>query len=104
MYILIVSLTLVENNHNYFIDILLFNYKLNAFIVIELKLRELRKEDKAQMEFYMKLVDKQIKEAHHNKTIGIIITKESNEFIVNFVSSDDIIPLSYKLKELMEVV
>ena len=93
---------LVENNHNYFIDILLFNYKLNAFIVIELKLRELRKEDKAQMEFYMKLVDKQIKEAHHNKTIGIIITKESNEFIVNFVSSDDIIPLSYKLKELME--
>ena len=56
------------------------------------------------MEFYMKLVDKQIKEAHHNKTIGIIITKESNEFIVNFVSSDDIIPLSYKLKRLMEEV
>ena len=97
---------LVENNHNYFIDIfhnyfidiLLFNYKLNAFIVIELKLRELRKEDKAQMEFYMKLVDKQIKEAHHSKTIGIIITKESNEFIVNFVQSEDIIPLNYKLK------
>ena len=93
---------LVENNHNYFIDILLFNYKLNAFIVVELKLRELRKEDKAQIEFYMKLVDEQVKEAHHNKTIGIIITKESNEFIVNFVSSDDIIPLSYELKELME--
>ena len=48
----------------------------------------------------MKLVDKQIKEAHHNKTIGIIITKESDSFIVNFVSSDDIIPLSYELNSL----
>ena len=95
---------LVKDDHIYYVDFLLFNYKLNAFIVVELKLRELRKEDKAQMEFYMKLVDKQIKEAHHNKTIGIIITKESNEFIVNFVRNDDIIPLSYELKELMEKV
>ena len=46
----------------------------------------------------MNLVDKQIKEVHHNKTIGIIITKESDEFIVNFVRSEDIIPLSYELK------
>lgn len=48
----------------------------------------------------MKLVDKQIKEVHHNKTIGIIITKESNEFIVNFVGSENIIPLSYLLRVL----
>ena len=95
---------LVKDHHNYFIDILLFNIKLNCYVVIELKLRSLKKEDKAQMEFYMNLVDDNIKEAHHNKTIGIIITKESNEFIVNFVSSDDIIPLRYKLKELMEAV
>ena len=88
---------LVKDHHNYFIDILLFNIKLNCYVVIELKLRSSKKEDKAQMEFYMKLVDDNIKEAHHNKTIGIIITKESNEFIVNFVSSDDIIPLSYEL-------
>ena len=95
---------LVKDNHNYFIDILLFNYELNAFVVMELKLRELRKEDKAQMEFYMKLVDEQVKKPFHNRTIGIIITKESDSFIVNFVKADDIIPLSYKLKELMEVV
>ena len=44
---------LVENKHNYFIDILLFNYELNSFIIVELKLRELKKEDKAQVEFYM---------------------------------------------------
>ena len=84
--------------NNYYIDILLFNIKLNCYVIVELKLRSLKKEDKAQMEFYMELVDKQIKEVHHNKTIGIIITKESNEFIVNFISNEDIIHLNYKLK------
>ena len=88
----------ISDGKNNYIDILLFNYKLNAFIVVELKMRSLKKEDKAQMEFYMKLVDEQVKEFYHNKTIGIIITKESNEFIVNFVRQEDIIPLSFLME------
>lgn len=71
---------------------------MNAFVVVELKLRSLRKEDKAQMEFYMKLVDEQVKKPFHNRTIGIIITKESEKFIINFVKEDDIIPLYYELQ------
>ena len=95
---------IVENNQNYYIDILLFNIELNCYVGVELKLRSLKKEDKAQIEFYMKLVDEQLKKPFHNKTIGIIITKESNEFIVNFVSSEDIIPLNYELKKLLEAI
>ena len=90
-----------DGNNNYYIDILLFNYKLNCFIVVELKLRSLKKEDKAQIEYYMKLVDEQIKEVHHNKTIGIIISKESDKLIVNFIRSDDIIPLYYELQKVV---
>ena len=90
-----------DGKNSYYIDILLFNYKMNAFVVVELKLRSLRKEDKAQMEFYMKLVDEQVKEVYHNKTIGIIISKESDEFIVNFVRQDDIIPLSYEIEQVV---
>ena len=93
-----------DGKNSYYIDILLFNYKMNAFVVVELKLRSLRKEDKAQMEFYMKLIDEQVKEAYHNKTIGIIITKESDEFIVNFVRRDDIVPLFYELEQLKKNV
>ena len=89
---------IADGKNSYYIDILLFNYKLNAFIVVELKMRSLKKEDKAQMEFYMKLVDEQVKESYHNKTIGIIITKESNEFIVNFVRQEDIISLSFLME------
>ncbi len=90
---------ITDGKNNYYIDILLFNIKLNCYVVVELKLRSLKKEDKAQIEFYMKLVDEQVKEVHHNKTIGIIISKESNEFIVNFIKREDIIPLHYELIE-----
>ena len=88
---------LSENNHNYYIDILLFNIELNCYVVVELKLRSLKKEDKAQIEFYMSLVDEKIKKPFHNKIIGLLITKESEEFVVNFVRNDTIIPLDYEL-------
>ena len=83
---------------------MLFNIEFNCYVIVELKLRELKKEDKAQIEFYMKLVDEQIKKPFHNKTIGIIISKESDNFIVNFVRSEDVIPLSYELEQLKEII
>ena len=93
-----------DGKNIYYVDILLFNYKMNAFVVVELKLRSLKKEDKAQMEFYMKLVDEQVKEVYHNKTIGIIISKESDEFIVNFVRGEDVIPLAYELEKMKDTI
>ncbi len=80
------------------IDMLLFNIKLNCYFVIELKLRKLKSEDKGQVEMYMDLIDKYVKEAHHNKTMGIIITKEQDKLIANFVASETLIPLTYELK------
>lgn len=84
-------------NKDYYIDILLFNYNLNSFVIIELKLRELKKEDKAQIEFYMNLVDNNLKKEFHNRTIGIIVSKYQDKFIVSFVSSNTVIPITYKI-------
>lgn len=82
---------------NYYIDLLLFKYELNSFIVVELKIRKLKVEDKAQVESYMRLVDENLKKAFHNKTIGIIISKEQDNYVANFVRSDNLIPLEYKI-------
>ena len=82
---------------NYYIDILLFNIELNCYVVVELKVRKLKVEDKAQVEMYMKLIDENIKKATQNKTIGIIISKEQDKFVVNFIKSDKLIPLTYEL-------
>lgn len=89
---------IVNNGKIYFIDILLFNYKFNQFIVVELKFRELKQIDKGEIELYMKLVDEQVKEPFHNKSIGIIISKEQDEFIATYVGQDNIIPITYELK------
>jgi len=88
------------HNNDYYIDLLLFNYELNLFVVVELKNRELQKIDKGQVELYMNLVDENIKKPFHNKTVGIIITKEQDKFIANFISqNNNIIPLTYELQK-----
>jgi len=83
--------------NNYYIDILLFNIELYSYVVVELKTRKLKVEDKAQVEMYMRLVDENLKKATQNKTIGIIISKEQEDYVVNFVRSNDLIPLIYEI-------
>ena len=65
----------IGDNYNY-IDLLLFNYIYNCFVVIELKTTELKKEHIGQTEIYMNYIDKNIKTINQNKTIGIIICKK----------------------------
>ena len=86
-----------DGNKNYFIDMLLYNYIYNCFVVVEIKCRKLKKEDKGQVEFYMNLVDSFVKEASNNPTIGIIITKNQDKFIAHFVRNEKIMPLTYEL-------
>ena len=79
----------IGNNFNY-IDILLYNYIRNCFVVVELKITELRKEYLGQIKTYMNIVDKEIKKPIHNKTIGILITKEMNDFEVSLIDADNV--------------
>ena len=86
---------IVDNGRAEFIDMLLYNINYNCYVVVELKMRELKKQDKAQVESYMDLVDRLVKAPNVNNTIGIIISKKEDMFIANFVKSEKIIPLTY---------
>lgn len=86
----------VGNSYNY-IDMLLFNYVYNCFVVIELKTTELKKEHIGQIETYMNYIDKNIKEINQEKTVGIIICKKDNKFIMEYCSNDKIISRKYVL-------
>lgn len=86
-----------DSNKNYYIDMLLYNINYNCYVVVEIKCRSLKKEDKGQTEFYMTLVDKYKKRANNNPTIGIIITREQDKFVANFVKSEKLVPLTYEL-------
>ena len=85
------------DNHTFKIDLLFFNVKLNAYVVVEVKLNKGRREDIEQVRFYSEIVDKQIKEKSNNKTIGILIVKEKDKFIIKYATDKEIYLTNYVL-------
>ena len=73
---------IVINNNTYHIDLLFYNYKLNAFIVVEVKTRTVKPQDIGQLQFYVSYIENNIKDSNHNKTIGILIVKKKNKYVI----------------------
>lgn len=84
------------DRHNY-IDLLLYNIKYKCYVVVELKVTELKKEHIGQIQVYMNYIDKNIKTIEENKTVGIIICKLDNKYAIEFCSDDRIIAREYEL-------
>ena len=86
----------IGNTYNY-IDLLLFNHIYNCFIVIELKVCELKKEHIGQIEVYMNYIDRHIKSINQDKTIGIIISRRNNNYYIEYSSDKRILTREYIL-------
>lgn len=84
-------------DRNHYIDLLLFNIKYNCYVVIELKITEFKVEYISQVQKYMNYIDKNIKEVSNNSTIGILICKRENKFVVEYCSDDRIAIREYEL-------
>lgn len=84
------------DRYNY-IDLLLFNYEYNCFVVVELKTTELKKEHIGQIQVYMNYIDNNLKNFNQNKTIGIIICKKDNQYVIEYCSDERIIAREYLL-------
>jgi len=77
--------------------LLLFNIEYNCYVVIELKVTELKKEHIGQIQVYMNYIDENIRKIGQDKTIGIIICKQDNKYIIKYCSDDRIIARTYEL-------
>jgi len=86
----------IGDKYNY-IDLLLFNIKYNCYVVVELKVTELKKEYIGQIQIYMNYIDRNIKEKNHNNTIGIIVLKKDNKFILEYSSDKRIFETTYMI-------
>ena len=82
------------DRYNY-IDLLLYNIKYKCYVVIELKITELKKEHIGQIETYMNYIDKNIKTINEDKTIGIIIVKKEDKYIMEYCSDKKIMTREY---------
>ncbi len=85
----------IGNRYNY-IDFLLYNIDYNCYVVLELKVTELKKEHIGQIEVYMNYIDNNLKTINQDKTIGIIICKKDNKFIMEYSSDTRILSKEYK--------
>ena len=64
---------------------------------MELKVTELKKEHTGQIMTYMNYIDKNIKTINENETVGIIICKKNNKYVIEFCSDKRIITREYEL-------
>ena len=84
------------NTYNY-IDLLLFNIEFNCYSVVELKVTELKKEHVGQIEVYLNYIDEHVKKISHDKTIGLIVCKKNNEYIIRYSTDKRISAKEYEL-------
>ena len=83
-------------SYNY-MDLLLYNIEFNCYVVVELKVTELKKEYIGQIQIYMNYIDNNLRKVTQDKTIGIIICKKDNKFIMEYCSDNRILYREYKL-------
>ena len=79
----------IGSNYNY-IDVLLFNVINMNYVVVEIKVTELKKEHIGQIETYMNYVDINLKKDFHNKTTGILLVRENNKWLIKYINNDGI--------------
>ena len=84
-------------DRNHYIDLLLFNIKFNCYVVIELKVTQFKVEYISQVQKYMNYIDKNIKEISNNNTMGILICKRENKFVIEYCSDERIAIREYEL-------
>ena len=84
------------DRYNY-VDLLLYNIKYKCYVVVELKVTELKKEHTGQIMTYMNYIDKNVKTVEEDNTVGIIICKQENEYVIKYCSDDRIISREYEL-------
>ena len=87
----------IGDRYNY-IDFLLFNVKYNCYVVIELKVTEMKAEYIGQITKYINYVDKNIKELFNDKTVGVVICKKENKYVLEYCSDNRIFTTTYKVK------
>ncbi len=86
----------IGDRYNY-IDFLLFNVKYNCYVVVELKVTEMKAEYIGQVTKYINYIDKHIKEPFNDKTVGVVICRKENKFVMEYCTDQRIFMTTYEI-------
>jgi len=87
---------------DFFLDLLFYHLKLRCYVVIELKAGDFKPEHLGQLGFYLTAVDRQVKAAEDQPTIGLLLCKSKNKVVAEYALGDKTQPMGiaeYKLRE-----
>ncbi|MBP7381869.1 DUF1016 family protein [Myxococcota bacterium] len=76
------------DGREFFIDLLLFHRLLRCLVAVELKIGEFQPESVGKMQFYLTALDRQVRQADENPSMGIILCKEKSRTIVEYALND----------------
>jgi predicted nuclease of restriction endonuclease-like (RecB) superfamily len=69
---------------DFYIDLLFYHIKLHCYVVVELKAREFKAGDPAQLNFYINVINDTLKTDKENNTIGILLCKGKNKVLAEY--------------------
>ena len=73
----------IDDKH-FRIDLVFYNRILKCFVLIDLKIGEIKHQDLGQMQMYVNYYDRKVRLEDENKTIGIVLCKDKSEAVVEF--------------------
>jgi predicted nuclease of restriction endonuclease-like (RecB) superfamily len=77
---------MIINNTAYRVDLVFYHRILRCFVLIDLKIREVKHKDIGQMNMYMGYFAKEENIESDNPPIGIILSKEKDELLVEYAT------------------
>ncbi len=89
-------------NKNFYIDLLMYHTKVHAYVVIEVKIGEFHPSDIGQLHFYINAINKLEKTEIDNQTIGILLCKTADDFIVKTTLDGIKAPIGISKYKLLE--
>ena len=101
------------DERHFFIDLVFYNRILRCFLLIDLKIGDLKHQDIGQMQMYVNYYDREMRLEGEHKTIGLILCKEKSDLLIKYTLPDDnkqifaskyqtVLPSKNELKILLE--
>ena len=69
---------------DFYTDLILYNIKLHAYVVVELKATPFKPEYAGQLNFYINVVDDKLRGENDNKTIGLLLCKGKDKIVAQY--------------------
>lgn len=79
-------------NHDYYIDLLFYNRTLSCLVAVELKVVEFEPEFLGKLNFYLEALDRDVRKAHENPSIGILLCRGKDNEVVEYALSRSLSP------------